>query len=261
MGRKVVIITYQFSVVVKGLEKELSNEGYDVELIGDDVNEIKDRADETDAFVLYLTDKVLDDPKNIKNLITITDAFRNHDRNPILIGDAKNRDPFMKVVPAFSDYQWVLRPIKLEDLVAAVHNEKARVERNLQRKRVLIVDDDPTFASIVAAWLGDSYNTYVVNDGMQTITFVSAHNVDLILLDYEMPVVDGPQLLEMLQSHPDTMHIPVIFLTGKGDKASIQRVLKLKPEGYLLKSTPRAELIKTVDEFFEKRDSESTEEL
>ena len=67
--------------------------------------------------------------------------------------------------------------------------------------------------------------------------------VDLILLDYEMPVVDGPQVLQMLRQEPATEKIPVIFLTGIGTKEAVSRVMALKPDGYILKTTPRGDLL------------------
>ena len=76
---------------------------------------------------------------------------------------------------------------------------------------------------------------------------------DLILLDYEMPVIDGRQVLEMIRSESDFSAVPVIFLTSKNDKESIMKVLNLKPEGYLLKTMKPAEIVKAVDDFFEKR--------
>ena len=78
---------------------------------------------------------------------------------------------------------------------------------------------------------------------MQAITFLLKTKVDLILLDYEMPVVDGPQVLEMLRSEEATAHIPVIFLTGIGTKEAVSRVMALKPDGYILKTTPRKDLL------------------
>nr|MCR5100441.1 response regulator [Butyrivibrio sp.] len=80
--------------------------------------------------------------------------------------------------------------------------------------------------------------------------FLAKNMVDLILLDYEMPVTNGPQVLEMLRSEPSTSTIPVMFLTAKGDKESVLKVVALKPEKYLLKTMPPAELISTIDEFF-----------
>ena len=48
-------------------------------------------------------------------------------------------------------------------------------------------------------------------------------------------------------------NIPVIFLTSKSDKESVMKVMELKPEGYLLKTMPPEEIVRTIDEFFVKR--------
>ena len=122
-----------------------------------------------------------------------------------------------------------------------------------QKKRILIIDDDPFYAQMIMKWLEDSYCIDFVPDGMQGISWLAKNDTDLILLDYEMPVVDGPKILEMLRMHPDTSSIPVIFLTGIGTKESIARVMNLKPQGYILKTTTNEELNKTLGEFFSKQ--------
>ncbi len=76
------------------------------------------------------------------------------------------------------------------------------------------------------------------------------NKADLILLDYEMPVTSGPQVLEMLRNDEDTKDIPVIFLTGKDDRESVMSVLSLKPEGYILKTSGKEEIVNTVRKFF-----------
>lgn len=58
----------------------------------------------------------------------------------------------------------------------------------------------------------------IVTSGAQAMMYVADNQPDLILLDYEMPVTSGPQVLEMLRSEPKTAKIPVIFLTGKGGR-------------------------------------------
>ncbi len=114
--------------------------------------------------------------------------------------------------------------------------------------RILIVDDDPAYAKIVREWIRDKYKVDIVTAGMQAISFLlklpENDQVDLILLDYEMPVVDGPQVLQMLRQEPGTASIPVIFLTGNGTKEAVTRVMGLKPDGYLLKSTQKNDLLK-----------------
>ena len=85
---------------------------------------------------------------------------------------------------------------------------------------------------------------------MQAITYIAKNIPDLILLDYEMPVTNGPQVLEMIRSENTTADIPVIFLTGKDDKESVTKVLALKPQGYILKSAGRQKLVGQIEEFF-----------
>ena len=61
----------------------------------------------------------------------------------------------------------------------------------------------------------------------------------------------------MIRSELDTSEIPVIFLTGKGDKESVKNVIGLKPDGYILKNTERKKIIELLDDFFEQRKAKS----
>ena len=90
----------------------------------------------------------------------------------------------------------------------------------------------------------------MVTSGLQAIKWLGKNKADLILLDYEMPVTNGPQVLEMLRSDEETRSIPVIFLTGRGDKESVMSVLALKPDGYLLKNIDKDELLEKLNLFF-----------
>ena len=115
------------------------------------------------------------------------------------------------------------------------------------------MDDDGTMLRTIKGWLSEKYQVFMVNSGVSAITFLAKNQVDLILLDYEMPVTPGPKVLEMLRSESATSDIPVMFLTVKSDKESVMQVLSLKPEKYLLKTMPPAELVANIVEFFEKQ--------
>ena len=68
--------------------------------------------------------------------------------------------------------------------------------------------------------------------------------MDLILLDYLMPDMDGPQALTLLRANSDYKNIPVIFLTGVSEKETVIKTLvELKPEGYVLKPTGKSDLV------------------
>ena len=111
------------------------------------------------------------------------------------------------------------------------------------KKKILIVDDDPSYAKMVRKWIRDEYQPFSVTGGMNAISFLLKTPVDLILLDYEMLVVDGPQVFQMLRQEPATRDIPVVFLTGVGTREGVERVMALKPDGYILKSTTKEKLL------------------
>ncbi len=99
-------------------------------------------------------------------------------------------------------------------------------------------------------WLKDTYRISPMNSGANAIARLANNHVDLILLDYEMPVTTGPQVLEMLRADSNPADIPVIFLTGKNDKESIMTVPALKPVGYLLKTITKNDLKDSLSKFF-----------
>ena len=125
------------------------------------------------------------------------------------------------------------------------------------KKKILLVDDDSALLRSMQTLLGNKYNVYITNSGMNTITFLKNHTVDLILLDYEMPMLSGQEVFRILKSEQATMNIPVIFLTSKDDKNIVKKVLELKPANYLLKPVSPAVLNQTLDEFFKEQEKEA----
>ncbi|MBP5250633.1 MAG: response regulator, partial [Lachnospiraceae bacterium] len=104
----------------------------------------------------------------------------------------------------------------------------------------------------IKGWLEGKYQVYVADGGMSGISLLARHSVDLILLDYEMPIVTGAKVLELIRSEAETADIPVIFLTSKSDKDTVMSVMALKPVKYLLKTSPREDIVKEIDDFFMK---------
>ena len=105
----------------------------------------------------------------------------------------------------------------------------------------------------VKGWLEDTYQVILANSGAMAIKYLATNRPDLVLLDYEMPVVDGRQVLEMIRTETEFSDVPVIFLTSKDDRESVMQVMTLKPEGYLLKTMEPAKIIAEVDAFFERQ--------
>lgn len=120
-----------------------------------------------------------------------------------------------------------------------------------QKKKILVVDDSQVILQAMNELLGETYEITSATSGLSAIRSLTLNRPDLILLDYEMPVCDGKQILEMIRSEKDFADIAVIFLTGRVDKESVKRVLSLKPAGYLSKSLNPVEIKKNIDHYFE----------
>lgn len=120
-----------------------------------------------------------------------------------------------------------------------------------KNKHILLVDDDVTFLKMLQGWLNEKYKITAVKSGMQAIAYMKNHKPDLVLLDYNMPETDGPQVMEMMKNEPETAEIPIVFLTGKSDRESIEAVMRLEPQGYLLKAMSRETMVAAVDSYFQ----------
>lgn len=118
------------------------------------------------------------------------------------------------------------------------------------RHSILVVDDSMTIRQGMKELLGSDYEVAVAESGIAAIRAITLNRPDLVLLDYEMPVCDGRQTLEMLRSDPAFADLPVIFLTGRSDPESVRNVMSLKPAGYLLKYLKPAELKGKIDAYF-----------
>lgn len=132
------------------------------------------------------------------------------------------------------------------------HREKVEKNKKNPRKKILIVDDSATVREAVKLMLSKDYSVTAVDSGVAAIRTIALDTPDLVLLDYEMPVCDGRQTLEMLRSDEVFANVPVIFLTGRKDPTSMIGVMPLKPSGYILKTSKPAEIKKEIDEFFAK---------
>lgn len=126
-------------------------------------------------------------------------------------------------------------------------------KKEAAQKKILVVDDSAVMCQAMKELLEGDYQVVTANSGIAAIRSMTLNRPDLVLLDYEMPVCDGRQVLEMIRSEVELANIPVIFLTGRVDRESIEKVKALKPEGYLVKSLKPAEIKKNVDFFFAQR--------
>jgi CheY-like chemotaxis protein len=110
------------------------------------------------------------------------------------------------------------------------------------RKLILLVDDSPVLLQSMRRMLEDTYRVAMATSGAQAMEMIEKETPDLIMLDYEMPELNGKDTLAKIRSVAKTKETPVVFLTGYSDEEHIQSVLELEPAGYFRKP-PRADKI------------------
>lgn len=112
------------------------------------------------------------------------------------------------------------------------------------RGLVLIADDEEDLASAVEALLKRAgFRTYKVHDGKAAIDAAIELQPDLVLLDYEMPELDGLQVIERLRAEPATRSLPILLSSAaRVSLADIQRA-----DGFLAKPFSEALLFEVID--------------
>lgn len=155
----------------------------------------------------------------------------------------------------------VMAPHLLDEEIAAslgAENAMAEIKKYLEnhkaekKKKILVVDDSDVMLQAMKRLLEETYEVSLVKSGAAAIRSMTLDRPDLVLLDYEMPVCDGKQVLEMIRAEEELANTPVIFLTGRMDRESVRNVVALKPAGYLPKSMKSEDIKKNIKAYFDK---------
>jgi len=118
---------------------------------------------------------------------------------------------------------------------------------NNGRKTIFIVDDDITNLTVGAGVISDTYNTFTFNSGGLLLKRLKKHIPDLILLDVEMPKMNGYEVIREIKSRPETEDIPVIFLTSRNDAESELKGLSMGAIDYIIKPFSPPLLVKRIE--------------
>ena len=247
---KVAIICATESFLAKSLTKKLESSGIRAEFMHASIKELEKSLSGTELIILFMSEEIDDAPEVT---VYLKDTIQEKGIGLYLIGEDEQYEQLIKVMPEQDVTEWFKRPLDIDGLIKKVGAYLSDNTGDKRKKTVLIVDDDITYMRTVYEWLKESYHVGMAASGVQAIAYLAKNKADLILLDYEMPIVDGPQVFTMLKSDSDIGNIPVMFLTGHGDKESVMSVVDLKPVDYLLKSIGKQKLLDKLELFFAKQ--------
>jgi len=129
-----------------------------------------------------------------------------------------------------------------------------------RRASVLVVDDEPTIAEIVARYLDRAgYRTRVARDGREAIELAESERPDLVVLDLMLPRMDGLEVMRRLRER-DRDRIAVILLTAKGDESDRVIGLRLGADDYVVKPFSPVELTARVGAVLRRIDTSPEQE-
>ena len=118
---------------------------------------------------------------------------------------------------------------------------------NLYRQTIFLVDDDTTNLSIGNITLNTVYDVFTMTSGIRLLKMLEKLIPDLILLDVEMPVMNGYETIRRIKANEKTKDIPVIFLTGHHDVESELEGLSLGAKDYIMKPFSPPLLLKRIE--------------
>ena len=104
------------------------------------------------------------------------------------------------------------------------------------KKTLLIVDDEPSICLILEHYFGDEYHVVVKANGVEAMHWLEQDNAtDAIVADYEMPIMDGPEVIRQIRASSRHRDVGMIVLSGKDSTSNKIKCLKLGADDYLVK--------------------------
>ena len=115
------------------------------------------------------------------------------------------------------------------------------------RKRILLVDDEAEVAALVVHLLGSNgFDARAISNPLDVVKQAAGFRPDLLILDFHLPKLLGPELALLLQRSPETRGIPIIFLSGMTDEDHRTIATISGGAAYLEKPVNEAKLLDTI---------------
>lgn len=177
----------------------------------------------------------------------------------VIIGTAQLQNELEDLSKVFKNKIILSRPLGATEVLEACYglvNKEISTDKPKEMakpsekkdKKILVVDDNALVLRNIKALLEKKYQVALANTGEKALDIIQNDKIDLVLLDYAMPGMDGREVFEHILSDEEKKNIPVVFLTSVSEKSQIYEVLKNKPYGYILKPPSNEKIMSVIEE-------------
>ncbi len=120
--------------------------------------------------------------------------------------------------------------------------------------KVLIVDDFSTMRRIIKNLLRDLgfTNTFEADDGHTALPMLKNGDFEFVVTDWNMPIMEGIQLLKEIRKDPNLKHLPVLMVTAEAKREQIIEAAQAGVNGYIIKPFTAGTLKEKLDKIFER---------
>lgn len=246
MDKKIAIVG-ESTFIVNSLKQSLIQNEFIVSVLEPKMKDVTTMSNEFFRVIVY-SEKTSDE--SFEAMVYLRDFCMEHEIKISVVGYPQEIEELQALFGSDLCDATYVRPFAVNELIADLEKELEKIDYRKSRKHILVVDDSGTMLRTVKGWLDAKYKVSIANSAAMAFSILATTKPDLILLDYEMPICNGPQFLEMIRAELSTQKIPVFFLTAQGNAECVKKVLDLKPEGYLLKTMTGTQVVQKIEDYF-----------
>lgn len=104
-----------------------------------------------------------------------------------------------------------------------------------EKRKIVAVDDSGIILKMLIKVLGNDYDLHAFSSGMRALQFLKEKTPDLIILDIDMPEINGYEMLKVIKEREHLKDVPVIFLTSNNDKNHVVKAVAEGAKDYVVK--------------------------
>lgn len=147
---------------------------------------------------------------------------------------------------------FVINPFKIFEDEVIFQISKSQIQNNkIYKGTVLIVDDSLSVRKYLKSFLeNENFKVYTAQNGVEALSILKEHNVDLVIADLEMPVMHGYTFIKILKKDSNCKDLPIVVFTTKDTEKYREKAFNLKVDTFLTKPFCENQVRETINKFF-----------